>query len=117
MRWVLAAAAMVALVGPAAAGEGWTRLTGADVAAALTARTLTYDDGATQDFRADGGTTYTSGSPSLGHWRVEGDRYCSQWPPSESWACYDLDRSADGLDLRFVAGDGSSSAGRYTDLQ
>jgi hypothetical protein len=110
------AAGPVRADGDAADGD-WLRLTGPDVAAALTARTLAYQDGAVQDFRAGGTTTYTADSPSAGRWRVEGDRYCSQWPPSDRWACYDLDRSADGLDLRFVADDGSSTVGRYADLQ
>jgi hypothetical protein len=27
---------------------------------------------------------------SQGFWRLEGDKYCSQWPPSEHWSCYDV---------------------------
>ncbi len=100
----------------AQADEGWVALKGADVAKALTARHLAYDGGATQGFGADGSTDYQAGSPSHGSWRVEGDRYCSVWPPSDHWACYGVERSADGLSLRFVAEDGSASVGHYDDL-
>lgn len=109
-------AVCLAVAGPVLAGEGWTVLTGADIGAALTARHLAYEGGATQQFNADGSTDYDSGSVSHGRWRVEGDLYCSVWPPSDRWACYGVERSADGLDLRFVAGDGSVTVGRYDDL-
>jgi len=34
-------------------------------------------------------TTYWEGkNASFGRWRIEGDEYCSQWPPSEFWTCY-----------------------------
>jgi hypothetical protein len=110
-------AGLILIAGSAIAGDGWTRLTGAEVTAALTARSVAYEGGASQDFRADGGTTYTKDSPTLGHWRVQGAEYCSVWPPSDRWACYSVERSADGLDIRFVAQDGSATTGRYNDLQ
>ena len=106
---------LLALALPASADEAWTTLKGADVGAALSGHKLTYDGGATQTFAADGSTLYTSGQPSSGRWRVDGDQYCSVWPPSETWACYGLDRSADGKSLRFVAADGSATAGVYAD--
>lgn len=115
MRRILALATIL-VAGAARAEEGWQPLSGPQITAALAARHLVYDGGATQQFDQDGSTTYDAGSPSLGRWRVEGDRYCSVWPPSDLWACYAVDRSADGLDLRFTAGDGSSSVGRYDDL-
>jgi hypothetical protein len=31
---------------------------------------------------------YSDGRDSWGYWRVEDDRYCSQWPPQQGWACY-----------------------------
>ncbi|MEO0497547.1 MAG: hypothetical protein AAF141_09285 [Pseudomonadota bacterium] len=45
-----------------------------------------------QFFAADGSTRYYSGSrpASLGEWRIQGDQYCSLWPPSEKWDCYDV---------------------------
>ena len=92
--------------------EGWERLDGAEVRAALEGRALVYEDGTVQDFRADGQTLY--GADSWGRWRVEGDRYCSVWPPSDRWACYDLER--DGMRWRFLSDDGSETVGVYGDL-
>ncbi len=100
-----------------ALAEDWRPLTGAEIAQALTARSLVYEGGATQDFFADGRTLYEAGSPSWGHWRVEGDRYCSQWPPREAWDCYAVEAEAGGLGLRFVGGSGEVTAGRYDDLE
>ena len=53
------------------------------MAAALTAGTLVFGDGATQIFTPDGHTTYTEhGRPSQGDWWVLGDgNFASFWPP------------------------------------
>ncbi|WP_415403434.1 hypothetical protein [Tateyamaria sp. SN3-11] len=78
----------------------WVPLSGEEIAAALTGRMLAYPD-TTQDFRASGRTLYVhKGRESWGYWRVEADRYCSQWPPNDLWACYRMDRAGDRL--RFV---------------
>lgn len=110
--WIMGAAA--ALPGMALA-EDWQKLDSATIMTALTARTLTYDAGATQVFNKDGSTLYTTDRPSTGAWRVEADRYCSQWPPSDRWTCYDIDRSPDGLSLRFTTKSGEGTIGVYTD--
>ena len=109
-RWVLI---LGMLAGPAVAEE-WRVLDGAGIAAALTARVLGYQDGALQDFKADGVTIFDAGRARFGRWAVRGDQYCSVWPPSEIWACYDVE--AMGLDVRFIARDGSVTEGRYIDL-
>lgn len=90
---------MILLPLAAGAQDGWTRLSGDEVRAALTDRKLTYAN-AWQDFRASGRTLYNAGRDSWGYWRVQGDQYCSQWPPSDLWACYHLDQQ--GERLRFV---------------
>jgi len=87
---------------------------GPEIATALTARVVQYEDGATQNFFADGRTLYENGGSSWGRWRVEGDHYCSQWPPSAHWACYSL--RVEGLTLEFQAADGSLTLGKYVDL-
>jgi hypothetical protein len=92
--------------------EDWQPLDGPAIRAALESRSLIYDDGTTQDFRPDGRTLY--GTDSWGTWRVEGNRYCSAWPPSDAWSCYDM--AQDGLRLKFISGDGSESIGTYNDL-
>ncbi len=44
-----------------------------------------------QTFSARGATTYTDrGRDSYGTWAARGDQYCSQWPPANGWACYDV---------------------------
>jgi hypothetical protein len=52
--------------------------------AALTASQFVFQDGATQSFTADGGTTYVDrGTPSAGEWSVTGDgTFSSFWPPT-----------------------------------
>jgi hypothetical protein len=67
-----------------------------------------------QEFKAGGVTLAGTGA---GKWRIDGDRYCSAWPPSETWACYEVDREARGRDLRFTDGAGHVTVGRYIDLQ
>ena len=108
MRWVLG---LMMLAGSALAGPGWAdgKLDGKAIGAALTGKVLAYDDGSTQSFMADGETVYNKGSDSIGHWQVEGDRYCSVWPPSDHWACYDV--TAAGAAISFVADGGSASVG------
>ena len=102
------AVAMIMMAGPAMAD--WVSLTGAEIQAALVGRTLQYND-AWQEFHASGRTLYNAGRDSWGFWAVRGDQYCSQWPPGDQWACYDMLR--DGDRLRFVAGDGSQTDGVY----
>src|SRR3954465_8703705 len=55
----------------------------ADMADALTAATLVFDDGATQTFTPDGRTTYVEqGRPTAGEWSVVADgTFSSFWPP------------------------------------
>lgn len=112
---VLLCLGLMALTGPAFADGGWTALKGGDAGAALTGHLLAYADGATQTFGTHGDTLYVSGRQQSGNWRIEDDRYCSVWPPSDRWACYGLERSADGKALRFISEDGSITEGRYAD--
>lgn len=101
---------------PAIAGD-WQKLNGAEIEIALTARTLHYDkDQAIQNFFADGRTLYEVGNPSWGRWRTKGNKYCSIWPPSNVWVCYDLERHKMGLLLRFISKDGRIFSGKYIDL-
>ncbi len=114
MGWRVLVLAVLSL-GPAPVlAQEWGRLSGPEITRALTARVLGYDDGTTQDFLADGRTLAAGG---WGRWRVEGDRYCSAWPPSDVWACYLVEREARGLDIRFTGEGGAVTVGRYVDLQ
>ena len=98
-----------AVAGPVAAND-WTRLTGAEIEAALNDTTLQYVD-AEQKFYASGKTLYDHGRPSWGNWAVRGDEYCSQWPPADGWACYRMDRNAVDGRLRFVTKAGATTEG------
>ena len=44
----------------------------------------------TRPIDAAGATIYLSGKEPLSHgrWWLQGDKYCSQWPPQGGWACY-----------------------------
>jgi hypothetical protein len=82
-----------ALSQEARAGE--EPLTGAEITAALAGNTAFGEQDGTkwkQYFAADGSTTYIAGDddPSPGKWRVDGDAFCSLWPPATSWDCYDM---------------------------
>lgn len=108
MRWmlgvVLSAAACVCLAQEA----DWTALTGDQITQILTGRVLDYGD-KWQDFRASGRTLYFSGAESWGYWDVRGDQYCSMWPPSDLWGCYDVAQSGEAL--RFVGAQGDVTDG------
>ena len=98
-----------------ALAEDWRVLDGPAITAALSARVLQYENGSTQNFFEGGRTLYQAGAgESWGKWWVEGDRYCSTWPPSDVAACYGVE--AQGLEVRFTSGGGDISVGRYQDL-
>jgi hypothetical protein len=94
---------------PAVAGE--RKLAGADIHAVLADQTLWQQDttrNVSQTFLANGTTHYVeNGHQSRGFWRTEGDKYCSQWPPSEHWSCYDV--LLDGGVVIFVSSGGERS--------
>ena len=90
------------------------RLTGTAIEELLPRHRWRYEDESTQVFFASGGTNYYSSRLTRGRWRVEGDRYCSVWPPSDVWACYDVfaDAQEDGtLVIIFVDSGGGRSVG------
>jgi MOSC domain-containing protein YiiM len=84
---------------------------------ALTAGPFRFDDGATQVFTADGETSYSEhGRASRGTWYVEGQSFCSFWPPSYT-GCYDLSwlvEAGEITGLRFIdQRDRKQFVGRY----
>lgn len=95
-----------------ASAEDWQRLDETAIADALTGRKLIYDT-AWQEFRASGRTLYNAGEDSWGTWTTRGNRYCSQWPPSATWNCFDVEQSADGTQIRFVGEQGDISTGTF----
>ena len=91
----------------------WLQLNGPRIRIALEERKLQYKS-ANQTFYASGKTLYNQGGrPSWGCWRVQGDQYCSQWPPNDLWACFDV--LARGNDIRFVGLHDDITDGTYAD--
>lgn len=113
MRWTV----LVFTCLPTLAGaEDWVTLDSAEITAALAARVLAYTEAPSdkpdlQDFFADGRTLFND---QWGRWDVRDGRYCSTWPPSERWSCFDVARR--GLDIRFTSDEGEAVIGRYVDL-
>jgi len=95
-----------------AMAEEWVAMSGDEIQDALTDRRLAYAN-AWQEFRASGRTLYNAGEDSWGYWAVQGNQYCSLWPPSDLWACYTMDRQ--GQKLRFVGQHGDITEAIYAD--
>lgn len=86
MRTVSLAILLLASSHPAEAEE--RKLVGLEIRALLPT-IIVRGNGTSQSFSASGETTYSDhGRDSRGRWSVEGDLYCSVWPPNESKACY-----------------------------
>jgi hypothetical protein len=85
------------------------KLTGAEIAEVLADVILYAGDKAEieQIFQKSGQTVYIDrGSMSQGSWFVEGDQYCSRWPPGVSKSCFDVTR--DGETITFIASSGKT---------
>ncbi|MGH1446779.1 MAG: hypothetical protein ACRBBO_12115 [Cognatishimia sp.] len=104
-------ALILLMIAGTAQADDWRALNGDEIRTALTGTTLTYPN-ATQSFQADGKTPYVAGRPSMGAWQVRGDQYCSVWPPSDHWACFDM-FAKDNM-LRFVGSRGDVTDGVIT---
>ncbi len=98
---------ILAFTVPAQASE--TLLTGKQITEALAGHTYRHADitkKVEQIFLKSGDTFYVeNGAQSQGRWDVRGDKYCSQWPPSETWVCYAV--ANDGEILTFVSKHGA----------
>ncbi|WP_270729905.1 hypothetical protein [Shimia sp. Alg240-R146] len=112
MRRIAVGISVFALATGAVSAAEWQALSGEEITRALTDRTLQYEN-ATQAFYASGRTLYNAGTDSWGYWQVRGDQYCSQWPPSGLWDCYDV--AAQGQTVKFISSDGSFSDGIVID--
>ncbi|HSG94520.1 MAG TPA: hypothetical protein VLA28_03305 [Afifellaceae bacterium] len=100
-----------------AAHADLTRMDAATITAALNGKTISGERGGktwVQTFDAAGVTVYTAAgeAASEGRWRVREDRFCSQWPPSPAWACYDM--FADDDVIVFVGEGGEQWPARIT---
>jgi hypothetical protein len=54
-----------------------------------------------------GGLTHfiVDGDAQTGQWKIEDDKYCSAWPPSNTWDCYDI--LQDGTTIVFLSARGA----------
>ncbi|MEM1005954.1 MAG: hypothetical protein AAF496_15240 [Pseudomonadota bacterium] len=95
-----------------AAADEFQALTGEQIQRSLTGTKLDYGEGVWQTFSDSMLTQYFSGRPSSGRWAVREDRYCSLWPPSDLWACYDVQRNGDVI--RFIDDAGGVTDGTIT---
>lgn len=93
------------------------KLTGALIKTVLSEKEVNGNDNgqtSSQIFRANGSTYYSVGqAQQIGNWKIIGDKYCSVWPPSENWVCYDVFQ--DGKVIRFLSPSNTSSSYHLTD--
>ena len=96
----------------ALADDAWLRVANdAAIEQALSGRTVVYDEYTMQTFGSGGDTQYITERAASGRWVARDGQYCSVWPPSDEWACYDIQLSGDRI--RFVARDNSISEGVF----
>ncbi|MGB0844751.1 MAG: hypothetical protein ACPGVN_08430 [Alphaproteobacteria bacterium] len=90
--------------GLSAQQEPWLKLNHDQIQRVMVDTEVAYkgESRVTQTFHGDGTTTYISGRPSLGKWQVRGNKYCSVWPPSESWSCFEIFQDQSKSWIRFV---------------
>ncbi len=59
-----------------------------------------------QTFEVQGVTNFfVNDQVQRGLWRIENEQYCSNWPPTDHWDCYDLLK--DGTTLIFLSAQGA----------
>lgn len=104
-------AVMMVLASPAVAEEWTPVFDDVAITAALADRTLVYDAYTLQYFGAGGDTQYITDRASNGRWAARGGQYCSQWPPSDRWDCYDIQLLGDRV--KFIGSDRTESIGTY----
>ena len=104
---------VTALGSVGSAGE-WPTLNGTQIETLLNDARLNYD-GAWQEFYKSGKTLYNAGRDSWGNWRVQGNLYCSEWPPNAGWDCYAMTQRGDVV--RFIDERGNVSEGTIAELK
>ncbi len=92
-----------------AAADDWVLQDNAGILAALGGKTVRYDAYTVQTFGKTGDTQYLTERAADGRWAARGDQYCSVWPPSDIWTCYDFYLAGDAV--RFIGSDRSVSEG------
>jgi hypothetical protein len=113
MRFALLVSTAIAPTLPAWADD--MPMKGPDILTTLTGARVEGSNWS-QRFDAGGATIYAGadGKQSTGRWDVRGDEYCSEWPPSDVWACYAMatNTSADGTTIIWISAGGSRESAR-----
>lgn len=93
----------------------WELLNGKQIHAVLAGSSMVFpeEDGATQDFESDGSTVWVHGAPTFGKWKVSDTQYCSVWPPSTAWVCYNVSINAERSTVRFIGESGKIYEGIF----
>ena len=109
VTFVVASLILLLSLGTAAQSEE-VKLTGKQITDVLSEKEVKgYDNGqtSTQIFRSNGATFYSiDQAQQIGNWKIVAGQYCSVWPPSEQWVCYDVFQ--EGSAIRFVSHSGTS---------
>lgn len=90
----------------------WSPMTQDQAESWLYGQVVRYTDGASQFFEepaqpnAPAYTEYADGFPSSGEYTLIDGEYCSVWPPSALWECYDLEIHETGKRIRFISEEG-----------
>ena len=90
--------ALYCIVAAGVATANGETLTRGAIEPALNDVTIWYEPlspaSARQYFNRNGETPYIdeAGAKTFGRWLVRGDQYCSQWPPSDRYVCYGVER-------------------------
>ncbi|WP_419914120.1 hypothetical protein [Hoeflea sp.] len=93
---VVAILALMLATSPASAEA--QRLTGDEISELLPG-IIASTNATNQTFERNGDTGFTQdGRTRSGRWRVRDDFYCSLWPPSDAWRCYEVHLEASGSD-------------------
>lgn len=103
------------IVSSSAFSADWMPVVGGEITEVLSGIHVVYEgrDGVSQTFHAGGSTTYVDGRPSIGNWRASNTQYCSQWPPSSDWECYDLFKDGTGMRIRFLGASGDEWIAKF----
>jgi hypothetical protein len=117
---MLRAFALVCLIAAATGTAHGETLTHDQIEPALNDVTVWYEPmsatSARQFFNHNGETPYVdeSGTKTFGRWLVRGDKYCSQWPPSDHYVCYGVERSVDAKGRTIITFLSGGDGKRYT---
>lgn len=96
-----------------AIGPAKSKILNSEEIAALLPKIIAIGDQTSQIFSSSGATTYTDrGRASYGSWRVQDNKYCSQWPPAGGWSCYLVDYDVGSKTLIWIGAGGHRTVNR-----